>query len=490
MTRLRKIWNHDKVALVAEGFKTRNEFRKHAGGAYAWARTHGVLDAVCAHMKPLVRYDINKVKALASETGTRSDFAAHFPSAYAWAKRNNVLDEVCAHMTVIRQRWSRASVRKEAKKHKSKQTFANSSPGAYEYAQRNGLLESICQHMPTRGHRYKRALYVYEFENGSAYIGLTFDYAKRDAEHHRRGPVFRELKKSKAKFVRLEKWMPAAEAARAEAGLIEEYRKTGWRILNSAKAGGLGGDETIWTDVAIQREAQKYDTLKAFREGSPSAYATAIAKGIIESLSHLKRERSSWDFESVKKEARKYSSRAEFCIGSSGAADWARNNNVFDEVCIHMDYVRQYWDYESVAAEARKYKSRVEFQQKAGSAWMWAQRNGMLDKVCIHMRRPKQKSKWNIEKVRKIAQKYSSKAEFREYASGPYQWARKNNVLDEVCDYPKRKPKWNFETVSIEAKKYKTRSEFIKGKLHAYNWAKRNDCLDDVCSHMPRRKKA
>lgn len=389
MTQPKKIskWSYEKVLHIAKQFGTRTGFRKHNQGAYFWATEHKCLDQICAHMKPLVRYDFDNVKAIALNFETRSDFTEGAPSAYVWANRQGVLDEICAHMKIIRKRWDKKSLTLEASKYLSKKEFAEGSAGAYEYALRHGLIDDVCTHMEVKGHRFKRALYVYEFENGSAYIGLTFDYNKRESEHNRRGPVFKALKIHKAKLIKLEKWMEASEAALAEQALIEKYRRDGWEILNSVKGGSLGGNELIWTDDTLLTEAQKYQTVEEFRKKSPCAYATISQRGLGKFTEHLNRSRKSWDLESAKTEAHKYLSRSEFNKQCSAAYSWARDNNLVDEICTHMEPQRRNWDLNSVSKEASKYDMRFKFQKESGSAYVWAQRNGMLDVVCAHMKK-------------------------------------------------------------------------------------------------------
>ena len=141
-----------------------------------------------------------------------------------------------------------------------------------------------------------------------------------------------------------------------------------------------------------------------------------------------------WNFNSCKKEARKYNTRKEFAKGSGGAYYWARVNKKLEEVCGHMEVLRREWTLESVKKEAKKYNTRREFEKGSLGAYSWALRNGLLDEVCGHM---------------EVLQK-----------------------------------EWDLESVKEEAKKYNTRNEFQKGSRGAYNWAWRNKKLDEVCSHM------
>jgi predicted GIY-YIG superfamily endonuclease len=167
-------------------------------------------------MSPRPKYNYEKVSETAKQYKTRGEFVKHDEPSYRWARRNNLLDDVCSHMEYIRKYWDLESVLDVVKKYKTRKEFQKKNVGAYEWAYRADILDSICSHMEIKGHKYKRALYVYEFENNSAYIGLTLDYHRRDMEHKRRGRVFKEMQKSPVKFIKLNKWMDAALAQKEE----------------------------------------------------------------------------------------------------------------------------------------------------------------------------------------------------------------------------------------------------------------------------------
>ncbi|MFD0863892.1 hypothetical protein ACFQ1M_16880 [Sungkyunkwania multivorans] len=382
------------------------------------------------------KYNYEKVTKTAKQYKTRGDFVKYDEPSYRWAQRNNVLNEICAHMVYVRKYWSLDSVQREARKYNSRTEFQKQNVSAYEWALRNKKLDSVCSHMSVKGHKYKRALYVYEFENNSAYIGLTFDYHKRDMEHRRRGRVFRELKKSSAKFIKLNKWLEAEVAQNEEKKLIEKYRNNGWRILNVVTAGSLGGNDIKWDDNSLKKEALKYKTIKEFREKAHGAYSTAVAKGFEKFGSHLKYVRNYWDLEKVEKEALNYSHKSDFREKSSSAYDWCLRNNMIDEICGHMKSRVNKWDLQKVKEIAKQYDSMTEFQKGNRSAFEWARKSDFFGKICDGMR-PLRKS-WNFELVIEEVKKYSSKAEFQKKSGSAYAWAQRNRLLEKAYKYLKR----------------------------------------------------
>ena len=50
-----------------------------------------------------------------------------------------------------------------------------------------GLDDKAFAHMKVLGDRKKRMIYAYEFPDHSVYVGLTFNYDKRDKEHKAKG---------------------------------------------------------------------------------------------------------------------------------------------------------------------------------------------------------------------------------------------------------------------------------------------------------------
>lgn len=92
--------------------------------------------------------------------------------------------------------------------------------------------------------------------------------------------------------------------------------------------------------------------------------------------------------------------------------------------------------------------------------------------------------KWNKEKCKEEALKYTTKTIFRKNCSSAYESAYKNKWLDEICSHMIGYNKWNKEKCKEEALKYTTRYSFFIGSNGSWNSARRNHWLDEICSHM------
>ena len=486
---------------------------------------------------------------------TRTAFHDGCEAAYMAAYREGWLDDICAHMVSTQKPsgyWSKKRVFEEAKRHHSRTIFQKRAGGAYTVAFRGGYLDKVCAHMETVGNRYKRAIYAFEFEDHSVYIGLTFNYDVRYREHFTQDKqVGRKLKTTPAKFIRFNKWLSLDEAGKAEAETIEDYRRRGWTILNKMKPGGVGSRPEKWPYEEVKKILGRYKTVKGFKTANLSAYVVAHRKGWWPKLSrHMKRsiEHGKWTLKAVRMESLQYSNRRDFGKGAPGAYDKARKSGWLDAVCRHMERLVKpvnYWTYETVAKEAGKYKTRSHFQKCSGGAYQKAFRQGWLDKVCAHMSSiHKPNGYWTLVHVTDEAKKYRTRRDFQRGAPGAYQRAHKDGWLDDVCQHMKefrkqagywtkkrilqetskftslkefrdspggaydaayklglmpllqhqlimdKKPNgyWTLSRVKNAARKYTSRVEFIRGASSAYSKAHRNGWLDEVCAHMSNSK--
>jgi len=260
------VWTPETTAIEAKKYQTRSEFIKFASGAYdAARRRYGILDDVCNHMtsgkKPSRIWTREKVEKIISSCKTLKDFRINHPKAYnatmryGWtdaleklrrtvrpsnywtfevveeeasnyntrtafnrnskvaymaAWNNGWLDDVCAHMVSTNKPtgyWTKKRVLEEAKRFSSRSEFQEKLAGACSAARREGYFEEACAHMAVKGSRYERAIYAFEFEDHSVYVGLTYDYDIRYREHQTQGKhIGKKLQKVSAKFVRFDKW--------------------------------------------------------------------------------------------------------------------------------------------------------------------------------------------------------------------------------------------------------------------------------------------
>lgn len=401
--RKKGFWTKEACQKVALKCKTRSEFQRKYGSAYTIAVRNDWLVEICSHMTYLKTPDGSWTKEACQEVAlkckTRSEFIRKYSGAYDAARNKGFLGDICSHMTSIFQPdWTKDNCRKEALKYFTKDEFRIGNSSAYLAAHRRGWIDEICSHMKRAGNRFHKIIYAYEFPDKAVYIGLTFNINNRQLHRDRddRDAVTKYIKKSKLNPIikLLTDYISVDEAIKAESRYIKKYELQGWKILNKAKAGAIGGNIIKWTFESCKLEALKYKSRKEFKEKNSRAFSTVYKNHwhdeICSHMAYLKTPDGSWNKEACCKEALKYISRKDFALGSPGAYQAARKNQWRDEICSHMVIKQKpngYWTKENCRQEALKYKTKKEFKEKNSSAYSIAGRNGWIDEICNHMTR-------------------------------------------------------------------------------------------------------
>ena len=324
---------------------------------------------------------------------TRVEFQKGSKGAYLATRRNGWLDDICGHMERLRKpngHWDiKENCKKEALKYKTRKEFHKGSPGPYNSSRINGWMDDICKHMQVVGNLKNRGIYVFEFEDNHAYVGLTSNFKKRYNKHMNNinSPVYKHIEETKLipKFIQLTDYMDEELASKEETMWENKYVTNGWNMLNIMKTGGLGGFPK-WDYDTCKKEALKYKTRNEFCKGCSGAYRSSCINGWLDEVcSHmieLMKPKGYWSKENCRKEALKYKSRYEFLKESRSAYNSSWKNKWLDEVCSHMiELIKPsgYWSKENCRKEALKYKSRYEFYKGSRSAYSSSMRNGWVD---------------------------------------------------------------------------------------------------------------
>ena len=302
-------------------------------------------------------------------------------------------------------------------------------------------------------HNYCVYVYVDE-DNKVAYVGLTVNKSQRHYSHSTgynrngkisRSPVYRyfqSIGRIVPNPIYLEERLTADEAREKEHEWRMKYQDMGYRLLNIAKTGAgigsLGAVPAKWTKPRVFKEAQKYQSRTEFASKCTGAYAVACKRGWIEQMPWMRAKwwhpTPRWTREAVFEESKKYSTRREFEINSSGAYSKALAQGWLDEM-PWLELKRKSWTREEVFEESRKYNSRVSFSKGAVSAYDIARREKWLDEMPWLVKLSH--GKWTKEDVFMEAKKYPSRKAFRVGNETAYRTALKNHWMDEL--FPKRK---------------------------------------------------
>lgn len=141
------------------------------------------------------------------------------------------------------------------------------------------------------------------------------------------------------------------------------------------------------------------------------------------------------------------------------------------------------WSIDLVKKEAEKYTTKIDFRNNSYSAYSWAHRNNIIQDICSHMK-PLRKS-WSFKLVQSEALMYQYKKDFRKNSLDAYTWAHKNKVIDIVCSHMKSGyTDLTVQKAKEEALKYKTKKDFENGSPRVYFYAHGKKIIDEICSHM------
>jgi predicted GIY-YIG superfamily endonuclease len=387
--------------------------------------------------------------------------------------------------------WTFDTCKEEALKYNSRGEFKKKSMGCWDKSRKKGWLNSICTHMITIGNRYKKCIYVYEFSDNYAYVGLTYNINKRNGEHlsENDSPVFKHIQETNLTPIlkQLTEYIDVEESIKLEETYLQEYKNNGWDILNIAKTGSIGGGIIKWNYDNCFEEALKYESRSDFKNGSIGAYESCLRNDWINIVcSHMiskQKQSGYWTFETCKEEALKYDSKSEFRKSASNCWNISRINMWLDDICKHM--INKTYTFDECKEEALKYNSKTEFNKESRKIYNFSKKNNWLDDICSHFINNIIYSK---EMCQEDALKYNSRSEFKKESSIIYRISVKYGWLEDICSHmiSKQKPSgyWTKEKCQKEALKYNSKKEFKEKSNGAFYSSKRNNWLDDICSHM------
>lgn len=448
---MRLIWTKSKCLQEIKKYEYKSDFVRKSPGAYAACKRNSwYLDKI-QNLKVKInrRWTKDAIINLVSKYKTRSDFVKKHPGAYQFALRRGWKEEVFKNIPIQNVYWNHKSCRKEAEKYRTRTEFNKGSGGAYMYALKNKILDQICGHMEVVGNEHKRMIYAYEFSDGYAYIGLTYNEKKRHYEHfyERRGPVAKHIQKTglKPKYVKLNDYVSVYKAVKLEDEFINRYKRDGWKMLNSIKGGALGGNERQWTFEKCLQIAKEYNRREDLRwaPGLGGLYNAANKNGWWDQIcAHMTGGNTKWSKKEVLKAAKGCDYVGEFQKKYGAAYRAAKSGGYLEEVQSLLKKKIHYWTHQSVEKEAKKYKRIVEFQKNNLGAYNYAHRNGLLEKITAHMSKM---TYWNLELCRQEAKKYKKKYDFMINSGSCYNHARKNGYLKEICSHMVQR-KWGNNT--------------------------------------------
>ena len=449
MKRGKEEYTEEMLAERALCYDDLSEFTKKDYNAYQAILARGLIDKLCGHMKRKMReLTDDEIRAISLRCNTRKEFREKDASAYAVAQKRGILNDVCKHMkrkNAPNGYYTKENCQAVALGYKTKKEFKAASPAVYSAAKRHGWFEDICGHMIPATTDKKRKVYVYTFDDGFAYVGLTDDINRRKREHlgqfreKKVSPVLNHIRKTGAKyeFKELTGWLDLDVVGQVEDDYIKQYAAEGWKMLNRRRGGDLGGRVGIYSPVRIRKIVAGYEYAEDFK---------AKEQGIYEYL----------------------------C-----------NNHLYSKYCSSLKHKRKsqnYWTQEKSLEVIPECETRTIFQKRYYQAYRAVKEAGLLDKYFPTLVRPR---KWTKEKCIKAARLCKSRLELHKKYPGAYYALKRAGLLDELLPSRKYWEKYNDEEKMKIIARCKTRRELNDNFKSVYDWLRLAGRLDEF---FPRRR--
>lgn len=267
-------------------------------------------------------YTKEECKEIFSKCKNRTEFRSRYYGAYRQCKENEWLEEICPSFFD----WDKPKTFEEAvertKQYECRSDLWKDSHRLYYFIEKNGWLDKIDNLKVITEESEVHYVYVYEFpQYNTAYIGRTISIRKRHLQHLKYESC------SLGKFIKtkgienldmpkiLYEKLNAKESQEKEAEQIEEYKKNGWVVLNTAKAGSLGTISHRYTRKVCYKLAKQFKTKKEFREAYRNVYFKCLEKGWLKDYDWLERtyrKKRLYNYEECKEAAKQCKSRSEY----------------------------------------------------------------------------------------------------------------------------------------------------------------------------------
>jgi hypothetical protein len=403
------------------------------------------------------RYTDEELRNIASQYQTKTEWRKKHSGSYAVVmkrKSKEFLDDITSHM--VRPKLERAytdeQLKNIAKKYQTKSEWRKNEEGSYVSAHRRGkeFFSKITSHMETLGNKWRRLIYVFEFPDNHAYVGLTYNSTKRKKQHldsirqesrDNQSAVYLHMKNTGLTpiFKTATDLMTVDEAKIAEEKFIQQYEKNGWIMLNRMVSGGLGGNAQIYTDEYLRDDAKKYNSKSEWKKNNRYAYSASLKREkdfYNDITSHMVRPPSSklkYTDEILRDIAKKYNTKKDWLEndGSSLTIARERGADFFKDITSHMEILNRYEPYteDELRDIAKKYNKKSEWAKREGGAKSASYRKGIdfVNDITSHM--ISGNLKYTDDILRDIASQYKTKNEWKKSDPNSYQRALKNKEL-------------------------------------------------------------
>ena len=275
--------------------------------------------------------------------------------------------------------FTRDEVIEEMQRHQYRKDFQRARSGMYNWVLRNE--KTLLNMYKPKANSMKRGIYVYEFTDGRAYVGLTYSFEIRNHDHKSdpTSPVFIHIKRTgeSPDMKVLERDLDTEQAKQREAYWVEWYRSQGWMMLNKAKAGALGTHTKImYSQQQIDEAVAQCETLKEFKQRFKSIALYCQRNRIKIPLST---PRPCIKLEEANAIASQYGSRGELKRCRPNIYVRCVKHHWLD--ILYPGQGREHWSDQAILDVARQCDSFADFHMRHTKAYDAARHHGIMQQV-------------------------------------------------------------------------------------------------------------
>jgi len=419
---LNKHLTNDELRNIALNYETRGEWSKKDVNSYRQAYNRdkkfpGFYEDITSHMKSSLLTN-DELRNIAKKYNTKIEWKKNDPNTYEQAHRRDkkfpgFYEDITSHMKS--SSLTNDELRNIAKKYRTRSEWNTNDQNSYVQAHRRdknfpGFWEDITSHMEIINASPKH-IYAYEFydkENNpiAVYVGLTCDMTRRNKEHQtgycafgkEETQVFKFIKENPKLKYEIKLLEPnqyeGREAEQKEIEWEEKYRHNGWRTLNIAKPGSLGGLYKLTKDE-LRNIAKKYRTKIEWNTNDPNTYDQAYRRdknfpGFWEDItSHMKS--SSLTNDELRNIAKKYNTKIEWkksVDGNAYRSALRRGKDFYEDITSHMKSSSLTND--ELRNIAKKYNTKIEWMENDRNSYVQAYNRdkkipGFWEDITSHM---------------------------------------------------------------------------------------------------------
>lgn len=394
-TQTRGYWTLERCIEEGKKYSRRIDFRKNGKGAYNAAYVNGWLEDVCFHMDKPHQYSIEECREIALKYKVERYWRINQSASWLQAQKNGWLPELTAHMKKMHQ-YTKEECLEVAKKYTTRKEFLELAPQYYYRACAKHWRNEICKHMERQGNLERRKIYVFEFSDKYAYIGLAMNPENREKQHlsTNTSSVFKHIEDTGCKeyvFKVLSDDFLSSNQAAEEEKMINEYREKGWNMINIRPGGDLGYIPRKYTKEYCANIAKKYQYRCDFIKGDKASYEGARRYGYLDEVcAHMKPKLQMPSKEEYRRIASGYKTLLDFRKDNLKALNYIIRHGWYDEMCSHL-VTRIYWTEDMVLKEADKCNTPKDFRTNNPKAYDWARKHGFLAKCNDHIKNKRNK---------------------------------------------------------------------------------------------------